>query len=165
MKKVLLLLLSILFVFKLEAQNLKPYILAGYSNKNISEVKKDVKEKLSSAGFKVLGSYNPLSSNKRVVIAVSDNNIMSAVKKTGGFRGFALAFRVALTNENGKIMVSYTNPEYWGRAYFQKQWNQVASLYSNLDSKFKNALSGFMGDNFVPFGSEDGVSAGSLKKY
>ncbi len=165
MKKTLLLALSVLFIFKLEAQNLKPYILAGYSTQSISEVKKEVKQKLKTEGFKISGSYNPLSSNKKIVIAVSDNNLISAVKKTGGFRGFALALRVALTEENGKIMISYTNPEYWGRAYFQKQWKQIASLYSNVDSKFKNALSGYMGENFVPFGSKDGLSAGSLKKY
>ena len=165
MKKALLIVFSFLFIFKLQAKNLKPYILAGYSTSNISEVKKEVKEKLQTAGFKVLGSYNPLSSNKRVVIAVSDNNLISAVNKTGGFRGFALALRVALTEENGKVLVSYTDPEYWGRAYFQKQWNQVASLYSNIASKFKTALSGYMGENFVPFGSKEGLSAGSLKKY
>ena len=164
MKKAFVIFL-VLFIFKLEAQNLKPYILAGYSTHNISEVKNEVKEKLLNAGFKVLGSYNPMSTNKRVVLAVSDNNLISAVKKTGGFRGFALALRVALTNENGKIMISYTNPEYWGRAYFQKQWNSVASFYSKINSKFNNALSGYSGDNFVEFGSKDGLSPSSLKKY
>jgi hypothetical protein len=164
MKNVFMLLL-VLFVFKLEAGNLKPYILAGYSTQNIYDAKKEVKEKLIDAGFKVLGSYNPLSSNKRIVIAVSDNNLISAVKKTGGFRGFALSLRVALTNENGKIMISYTNPEYWGRAYFQKQWNLVAKFYLNIDSKFRTALSGYSGDNFVSFGSKKGLSASSLKKY
>ncbi len=155
----------VLFFIKINAQSLKPYVLAGYSTQSISEVKNEVKDKLKNAGFKILGDYNPLSSNKRVVIVVSDDNLVSAVKKTGGFRGFALALRVALTNENGKIMVSYTNPEYWGRAYFTKQWGQVNSLYSNVESKFRNALSGFSGNNFVPFGSEDGLSASELKKY
>ena len=154
-----------LFLYKADAQRLKPYILAGYSNDDIVEVKNKVIDKLKTAGIKVAGSYNPLNSKQRVLIAITDDNLTKAVKKTGGFRGFALALRVALTNENNKIMVTYTNPEYWGRAYFQKQWDNVSSYYSALDKKLRAALSGFEGDTFVPFGSKKGVKISKLKKY
>ncbi|HHH52436.1 MAG TPA: hypothetical protein ENK91_02160 [Bacteroidetes bacterium] len=165
MKKIFFITILISTVFAVNAQKLKPYIIAGYSSQDINTVKKDIKQKLKDNGFEVLGSYNPMSSGTRVVFGVSDNNLRNAVKKTGGFRGFALALRVALTNEGGKIMISYTNPEYWGRAYFGKQWNLVNNYYANIDKKFKSALSGYGGKTFIQFGSKDGIDKSDLKKY
>ncbi len=152
-------------VINLSAQKLKPYILAGYSVKDINTVKKEVKQKLKDNGFMVLGSYNPMSSSTRIVFGVSDKNLKNAVNKTGGFRGFAMALRVALTKEDGKTMISYTNPEYWGRAYYGKQWNLVSSYYSTLETKFKTALAGYGGKTFLPFGSKNGIDKSDLKKY
>jgi len=165
MKKILMLMAIAMIAFNVNGQKLKPYILAGYSTNDINTVKSEVKQKLKSAGFEVLGSYHPMNSAGRVVIAVSNPDLKAAVNKVGGYTGFALALRVALTKENGKIMISYTNPEYWGRAYFMKKWSLVSSKYANLAEKFKTALSGYDGDTFSQFGSKKGLSTSSLKKY
>ncbi len=165
MKRILLLMAMTIIAFNVNGQKLKPYILAGYSTGEINTVKSEVKQKLKSNGFEVLGSYHPMGSNGRVVIAVSNPDLTSAVKSVGGFTGFAAVLRVALTKENGKVLVSYTNPEYWGRAYFTKKWNVVSSNYAKLASKFKTALSGYQGDTFTQFGSEDGLKPSKLKKY
>ena len=165
MKRILLLMAMAIIAFNVNGQNLKPYILAGYTTGDVNTVQSEVKQKLKSNGFEVLGTYHPMGSNSRVVIAVSNSNLTSAVKSVGGFTGFAAVLRVALTKENGKVMISYTNPEYWGRAYFTKKWNVVSSNYSKLASTFKTALSGYQGDTFTQFGSEDGLSTSKLKKY
>lgn len=165
MKKILILLSIAFMAINVNGQKLKPYISAGYSNNDINTVKKEVTTKLKSNGFEILGSYNPIGSNDRMIIAVTNSDLISAVKKIGGLEGFALVQRVALTKEGGKISISYTNPEYWGRAYFTKKWNSVSSNYTSLASKYKTALSGFEGGDFSQFGSEDGLSTSKLKKY
>ena len=165
MKKIFLLSIIMLFIFKAEAQKLKPYILAGTSGSSISEVKNTIKTNLKSNGFEILGSYSPMGSAERILIVVTNSDIQSAIKKVGGLKGFALALRVALTVENGKVLISYTNPEYWGRAYFTNKWSSVSSNYQNVATKFKNSLSGFEGENFTQFGSKSGLSYSKLKKY
>jgi len=165
MKRILLLIAMAIIAFNVSGQKLKPYLSAGYSTGDVNTVKSEVKQKLKSNGFEVLGTYHPMGSNSRVIIAVSNSDLTSAVKSVGGFTGFAAVLRVALTKENGKVMISYTNPEYWGRAYFTKKWNMVSSNYTKLASKFKTALSGYQGDVFTQFGSEDGLSPSNLKKY
>lgn len=165
MKKTILLLIFLSTILNVDAQKLKPYILAGYSTSSISDVEKTVKTNLKANGFKILGSYNPMETKSRKTIAVTNANLQSAVKKVGGFKGLALVQRVSLTLEDGKILVSYTNPEYWGRAYFTDKWEKVSSDYKNLASSFKTALSGFEGEKFKEFGSKKGLSYNKLKKY
>jgi uncharacterized protein (DUF302 family) len=165
MKKILVLTLVTLFYFNASGQKFKPYVLAGNSASSIEVVEKAVSEKLKAAGFSIEGTYKPIASKDRTIIVISNEDLMSAVKKVGGFKGFALALRVALTVENGKTLVSYTNPEYWGRAYFTDKWETAAPFYSKISSKIKTALADFSNEKFREFGSEKGLSAGDLKKY
>lgn len=165
MKKIIILSVLLCTILKVDAQKLKPYILAGYSSSSIAEVEKIVETNLKANGFKILGSYSPMESKSRKTIAVTNANLQNAVKKVGGFKGLALVLRVSLTLENGKILVTYTNPEYWGRAYFTDKWEMVSSDYKNLAASFKTALSGFEGEKFKEFGSKNGLSYKKLKKY
>jgi len=164
MKKVFLVVFFFAMAIGTNAQNLKPYILAGYSNSSISDVESKVKADLKSNGFEILGTYHPMGSSSRTLIAVTNADLKSAVNKIGGFTGFALSQRVALTVEDGKVVVSYTNPEYWGRAYFTKSWTKVSGNYANLATKYKAALGDF-GAIFSQFGSKNGLSGKKLKKY
>lgn len=165
MKKITLIALTLLLFFNAFGQKLKPYILAGSSASTIDAVEKSITEKLKANGFSVEGTYKPLSSKDRTVIAITNDDLIAAVKKAGGFKGFALALRVALTVENGKVMISYTNPEYWGRAYFTDKWEIAAPYYSRFSSKLKTALADFSNEKFKEFGSVKGIDAGELKKY
>ena len=165
MKKIILLALVTLLYFNASGQKLKPYILAGSSGSSIENVEKAISEKLKANGFTVEGTYKPISSKDRTVLVISSNDLIAAVKKSGGFKGFALALRVALTVDNGKVMVTYTNPEYWGRAYFTDKWDIAAPYYSKFSAKMKTALADFSNENFKEFGSGKGLSTTDLKKY
>jgi len=165
MKKIFLFIVLAIMAIQIDAQKLKPYILAGYSTSSITDVEATVKSNLKSSGFELLGTYHPMGSKNRTLITVTNSDLISAVKKVGGMEGFALVQRVALTVENGKVMVSYTNPEYWGRAYFTKKYSKVSSNYSSLAGKYKTALSGFEGETFTEFGSKKGLTAKKLSKY
>jgi hypothetical protein len=165
MKKIVSISIFCLFIFNGFGQKLKPYILAGSSTSTIDAVEKSITEKLKTNGFSVEGTYKPLSSKDRTVIVITNDDLIAAVKKAGGFKGFALALRVALTVENGKVMISYTNPEYWGRAYFTDKWDIAAPYYSKFSTKLKTALAEFGNEKFKEFGSVKGIDAGELKKY
>ncbi len=119
----------------LSAQDHKPYILAATSDASISEVSIIVKNKLTESGLSVIGEYSPAKDSNRKVLIVTSDELKNAVKSIGGLTGFASALRVALTSENGKINISYTNPIYWGNAYFGDDYHKVQPNYLAVTKK------------------------------
>lgn len=165
MKKIgftLVLLLSISFVY---GQNLKPYILGLESTESVSAIKIKIEENLKENNLEVLGQYEPASDKDRWIIIISSSELENAVKKIGGLTGFAAALRVAITNEGGKTLVTYTNPAYWGNAYFRDDYSKVSADYAALTKKIESAIKAsgtFIG---TQFGSEDGIAAKDLHDY
>lgn len=165
MKSIILLIsffFSSSFIF---AQNLKPYIIAFESTESISVVKTNLNSKLKQYGIQVLGQYKPAADSDRWVIIISSADLQSAVRNIGGLSGFGSSLRIGITKESGKTIVSYTNPSYWGNAYFRSNFTQVSSYFtrfnSNLELAFK-ASGSFSGKSF---GSKDGISAKELHSY
>lgn len=163
-------LLSIIFIIlivvtNLPAQNLQPYILAATSDAALSEVSEAVKTNLIAAGLDVIGEYSPAKDNNRIVLIITCDELKEAVKTTGGLTGFASALRVALTDEDGTINISYTNPIYWGNAYFGNNYNAVQSNYFTVTEKISSALFKLGDSKNIPFGTEDGLTEKSLRKY
>lgn len=154
-----------LFVGNLSfAQKLQPYILAAsLEGQSIQTVQAKVEQQLKSNGFELLGDYHPMNSNSRLLIAVSHPALITAVGKSGGYTGFAAALRVALTKNGNQIEVSYTNPEYWGAAYFQKKYNSVATQINSVKKAFEKSFSAY--GNGQPFGSKKGLTVKSLQGY
>ena len=149
----------------LQAQNLKPYVIGLESNESLSTLKESVASNLKKNGIEVVGQYQPANDASRWVIIFTSPELKSAVQKVGGKTGFAASLRVGLTSENGKTMVSYTNPVYWGNAYFRKDYTSVATNYANLTSKLEKAMKDTGDFKATPFGSEKGLSENDLKKY
>ena len=165
MKRFYPLLILVAMPLLLQAQNLKPYILAFESSNSVSSVKNEIQSALEVNGIQILGQYRPANDNNRWVIVISSGELMSAVKKTGGLTGFAASQRLAITSENGKTRVSYTNPYYWGNAYFRDDFGSVSNYYNSFNNKLLGAMhaSGtYIGRGF---GSEDGMSSKELRKY
>ncbi len=106
--------LVIITVFALisTAQVLSPYTLGATSDKGLKESAALVKEKLKANGFQVLGEYAPAEDKDRWLIVITSKSLLYAAGKTGGLTGFAAALRVALTRESGRVLISYTTPEY-----------------------------------------------------
>ena len=147
------------------AQNLNPYILGIQSSESVSDVKAAVKSNLEKSGLSVVGQYQPAADKNRWIIVFSANELQDAVKKIGGLTGFAATLRLGITTENGKTLVTYTNPTYWGNAYFRDDFEKVASNYSSVSKKLETAMKAsgtFVGSSF---GSKKGISAEDLKKY
>lgn len=166
MKKILFIFfLSFVGMISVQAQNLKPYTIGAETSGSVSSVTTKAKAALESKGFEILGEYTPANDANRHVIVFTSSDLKSAVKKVGGLTGFAAALRVAVTKEGSKTIISYTTPAYWGNAYFQKKYSQVASNYTAVASKLKSALSGLGTNGGTQFGSKKGLSASKLRKY
>lgn len=101
--------------FNLQADTqVKPFILATNSGDNFEQVVKSTRSKLTSAGFEILGRYSPYPQANIAVFTSPYLKKIATQSERGGYGG---AFRVAVTELDGVIQVSYTNPRYWSNAY------------------------------------------------
>ena len=146
-------------------QSLKPYMLAAAYRGEMAAAKNEVKPALSGAGFTVVGEYSPVQEADRWVMVVSHPELDKAVKTVGGLTGFAATLRVALTKKGQAINISYTNPAYWGNAYFRDDFDKVAANYTKVEDAFKRALNGIGETKDVAFGSEEGIEVDDLRDY
>lgn len=147
------------------AQNLKPYILGAVSEEPLDIAKTYARAHLDSAGFEILGEYAPADDASRWVIIVTEPEIIAAVESFGGLRGFASAIRVGLTEENGKVNITFTNPIYLGNAYFQKDYQEVAHHWIFVNRKLNDTMRKLGTVDGTAFGSEDGMPAKDIQKY
>ena len=133
------------------SKELKPFILGYETTGNMTKVADQVKDKLKSAGFDVAGSYEPYKG--AMVIAVTNQQPKEGAAKSK-FGGYGAAQRVTLTEVNGQIQVSYTNPVYMEDAY------RMNANYAPVLKELKSAL----GDKEA-YGPKNGLTASKLRKY
>ena len=144
------------------SQNLSPYIKVSETSKSIQEVTKDVIQTLKDNDFTVLGSYNPSNKSSLAVIAFTRDDLKNTVVKVADRGALASVMKVGLVQKNGKVIISYTNPEYILRAYLPKNYNTYKSTFTTFSDDLKTALSS-LGNDFTPFGG--GVQADKLASY
>ena len=146
------------------SQALKPYILAATAT-DLTSAKAEAKAALELAGFGIAGEYMPVADNSRWIIIVNHPELDRAVQQAGGLTGFAATLRVGLTKEGNVVNISYTNPLYWGNAYFRDDFPKVEGNYQAVSTDFKKALNNLGTTKDIPFGSEKGVEIKDLRKY
>jgi hypothetical protein len=147
------------------SQNLKPYILAIETSESITEIKEKIISNLEKQSIEIVGQYQPAADKNRYIIVFTSNELEKAIVKIGGLTGFASALRIGITIEGGKTKVSYTNPQYWGNAYFQSNYEKVSSHYAILSSQLANAMKASGTYLAKPFGSKEGISPKDLREY
>ncbi len=165
MKSLALILLMLIPFQQAISQNLYPYVLAFTTTESISDISDKIEDQLGQNGIKMVGKYQPASDKNRFIIIFTSPELESAVKKIGGLSGFAATLRIGITTENGKSVVSYTNPTYWGNAYFRNDFTKVAAYYALLTQHLENAMKAsgpFVGKSF---GSKQGLPLTELRKY
>lgn len=128
-------------------ERLKPYILGNPQAGDMTQVVNLTKAALVANGFDLVGSYSPYPT--ATVIVVTNDALKAAASKAEN-GGFGVAQRVAVTNVDGKLQVSYVNPAYLGAAY------GLGNLES-VSTKLRTALG-----NTLSFGSEEGLTAKQL---
>lgn len=147
------------------AQNLKPYILGVETTESIADIKTKLHSNLVANNIEIVGEYQPANDKNRWIVIFTSNELEAAVQKVGGITCFAATLRIGITKENGKTLVSYTNPIYWGNAYFREDYSKVSSLYNSLNKNMVNTMNALGEFKNTPFGSEEGINASDLHKY
>jgi hypothetical protein len=133
---------------------LKPFILAEESSADFAGTANGVKEKLTGAGYKIVGSYEPFDDN---IIYIITNDKMIASATASSFGAWAAVLRVSVSNSrsSSKFEVSFYNPTYMAHAY-----RLQSDDFSWLTADLKKVL-GFVQE----FGSEVGLTPAQLAKY
>ena len=145
------------FIFILSAgtafadEILMPFVLAGTSSSDVATVSGEVKGKLTSGGFEVVGEYSPYK-GANIIIVTNDTLKNTAAKSE--FGAYGAAQRVSITRNGDQTETVYTNPVYMAAAY--RMAGDLASTRAALE-----AALGAEKD----FGSEKNLTAKDLGNY
>ncbi|TVO78745.1 hypothetical protein [Sedimenticola selenatireducens] len=149
------LLLSLLFSsFSLVAQEgerLRPFILAETSQVSLTDKLSSVTAALEKAGFSIEGEYAPYAGAHILVITSEGLRKQAAATQWGGY---GAALRVSLTQRDGMVQVSYTNPQWMGNVY------RMSGDFAAAGNQLQVALG-----NDKAFGSEGGRTVENLREY
>lgn len=108
-----------------------PFVLGSSSGGDVAGKVDVVKKALQDNGFEIAGDYSPYADAHIIVVT------NAALKKAGASHeraGYIAAQRVSITKVDGKVQISYTNPEYMAAAY------RVETNLSNVSAALKAAL-------------------------
>ncbi len=97
-----------------QAEVLKPFVLGRATAGSMAETVQYARTQLEANGFTVVGSYEPFPGATVIAASHPDINTAAANAANGGF---GAAQRVAVTEIDGKLQLSYVNPAYIGTAY------------------------------------------------
>ena len=163
MKKIVLSIVALVgFALHSSSQEIAPYIEIGKSNNSIQQVSEDVLTALRENSFTILGTYNPSNKNSLKVIVFTRPDIKNTVVKVADRGALAAAFKVGLVQKNDIVSISYTNPDYFLRAYLRDSYDQNKSTFDKFSKDLRSAFAS-VGNDFTPFGGT--LEADKLKKY
>jgi len=148
---------SVLFICcAVPALALQPYVAADQTvGGNLPAALAKTEQKLSAAGFAVIGRHQPSGLPQYASIVVTDSGLTDAVKQIGGSAVIGAPIRVGVKADGS---VSYVNLEYWERAYLRGDYAKAEAAVKAAAAKLGAALG-----NGKPFGGE--VAADKLAKY
>ena len=141
------LLVALSFFSLAQAEVLKPFVLGKAVSGKMDDVAVYTKVQLTGQGFTIVGTYSPYP-NATVICASHPDISAAAAKAENG--GFGAAQRVAITEMDGKLQVTYVNPAYLGTAY------GLGKLES-ISAKLETALG-----HEQEYGSEKGIKEEKL---
>ena len=153
---IIMLLLMMSWLPQAHAEVLKPFILGktptSFQNPLMNPDSMDAmmeytKGQLTNQGFTVVGSYSPYPG--ATVICASHPELSAAAAKAPN-GGFGVAQRVAVTQVNGQLQISYVNPAYLGTAYGLGKLQGVSNLLAEALGRE------------MEFGSEKGIKEEKL---
>lgn len=133
------------------AEMLKPFVLADDQGADMATAISTAKQKLTDAGFTVVGEYSPYAN--ATIIAVTSDALKATAAKTE-YGVFGAAQRVTFYDSGNGIQVAYTNPVYLAQAY------RLEGDLSGVASQLENALG-----KQKTYGSKTGLSKEELRDY
>ena len=143
-------------------QELSPYIKVGETTETMQQTYDKVIAVLKDNSFSVLGAYNPSGKSSLKVIAFTRTDLKNTVVKVTDRGALGAVFKVGLVKTNGKVSITYTNPDYILRAYLRGNYTTYKSVFQKFSADLKTTFSS-LGSDFTPFGGT--VKTEKLKKY
>lgn len=128
-----------------------PFALASNDAGKIADKLDATKQALQANGFEIAGEYSPYA-GAHIIVVTNDELKKAAASHDRG--GYVAAQRVSLTEMQGKVQVSYTNPFYMAKAY------RIESSLPQTTAALKKALG-----HVQNFGPAEGLSEKKLGKY
>lgn len=163
MKKIVLSFVALVgFALQSSSQEIAPYIEIGKSKNSIQQVSEDVLTALRENSFTILGTYNPSNKNSLKVIVFTRPDIKNTVVKVADRGALAAALKIGLVQKNDIVSISYTNPDYFFRAYLRDSYDQNKFTFDKFSKDLRTAFAS-VGNDFTPFGGA--LEADKLKKY
>lgn len=128
-----------LMLVTFSAWALQPFIAADakLAGGNVKAAMAAAEQKLSGAGFTVVGRYQPQGLPSHGVIVATDNGLVDAAKAIGGTAVLAIPIRVGVKADG---TVSYINTEYWGRAYLRGSYGKAEAALKAVAAKLQTAF-------------------------
>lgn len=127
-----------LLTFSVGAWAVSPYIQGDpVAGGNVQAAAAAVEGKLKSGGFKVIGKYFPKTLAGYGVVIATDDAMLDEVGAVGGPAILGAAIRVGIKADGS---VAYTNPDYWYRAYFRKNFDKKEGAVKALQTRLHDAL-------------------------
>jgi len=134
-----------------EQGELKPFILAAKTSGDMATTVAETKQKLSNAGFEVVGEYSPYANASIVIVT---NDALKANAAASELGAYGAGQRVAVTKVGNELQIAYTNPVYMAHAYRMK--GDLADVRAQLAKA--------LGDQ-GQFGPDQGKTPEQLHKY
>ena len=122
---------------------MKPFVLGYKTSGDMQTATTEVKGKIESAGFEIVGTYSPY--DDAVVIAIT-NDALKKDAASSEFGGYIAGQRVTLTKVGDEIQVSYTNPVYLANTYRLDDFAGSTAALSSLQSALGNEQTFGTGD-------------------
>lgn len=142
-------------LFSLTASALQPYIAADkVAAGDLGVAMGTVQRKLEGAGFTVIGRHLPKGVPAGSLV-ITEPGLVAAIREVGGTAIVGAPLRVGV---KGDGTVSYTNPDYWLRAFVRGDYPRVEAAGRGAASKLQKVLGGG-----APFGGD--VPAEKLAEY
>ena len=150
-----------------EVVGLEPYILVGESGRSGERTASDIIGQLFMRNHQILGRYNPAGDPNRFVIVVANRYLLPTVAEYQPTVAFAVATRIAVTQEDDLTWVSYQNPEYWANALYQEDYPAVSAGILAFKQDLMEIMPRMRGLLNRPFGGSSGqpLTPEALRTY
>jgi hypothetical protein len=154
----------ILFGAFLSLSAVSPYLMIGEFVGDMPSMELKISEALKSAGFDVIGKYNPSAKDELRVIVYTSEELQRYCMMNKDRGMLAAALKIGIRNRKGVLQVTMLNPEYLFYAYI-REGMENATLKNGLDKINTNAVNAMkgIGGDMTPFGGD--LSKDDLKKY
>jgi len=130
---------------------MKTFVLAETKSGDLASIADETKNKLTGAGFEVVGEYSPYPDATIIIVT---NEALKQNAAASDFGAFGAAQRVSVTKVKDQVQVAFTNPVYMANAYRMK------GDLNDVSQQLKQAL-GDQGE----YGPAKGLRAEKLREY